>query len=192
MSVEKLIIIGSSAGGPRILKDLFHELPRLKASVIVVQHMPKFINESIRDMIGEQTQMDVQIARHGDILKEGIVYIAPSERHLRLIDNRKIELQDGEKINYVCPSIDMTMQSVQNTTGQSLMGVILTGMGHDGAEGIQHIKKIGGVTIAQNEETSVIFGMPKEAIATGAVDWVLDPIHIRNKIIGTTNLLKSK
>ena len=190
MSVEKLIIIGSSAGGPRILKEIFDDLPCLKASVVVVQHMPKFINESICEMIGERTQMDVRLAQHGDTLKEGIVYVAPSENHLRLIDNRKIELFSGEKINYVCPSIDITMQSVQKKTGQSLMGIILTGMGRDGAEGIQHIKKIGGVTVAQNEETSVIFGMPKEAIATGAVDWVLDPKQIHNKMIVTTGTMK--
>lgn len=190
MSVEKLIIIGSSAGGPRVLKDIFHEVPRLKASIIVVQHMPKFINESICEMIGDQSQMKVRLARHGDLLEEGIVYVAPSENHLRLINNRQVELYDGEKVNYVCPSIDLAMQSLQKKTGQSLMGVILTGMGRDGAEGIQHIKKLGGVTVAQNEETSVIFGMPKEAIATGAVDWVLDPIQIRNKLIVYSGIMK--
>jgi len=188
MPPEILVMIGSSAGGPRILKEIFHDLPRLNAAVILIQHMPRFINESVREILDELTGMDVRIAEDGDELRKGVVHIAPSEKHLRLIDNRRIVLFDGEKVNFVSPSVDIAMKSVQTKQGQNIVGVILTGMGRDGADGIQHIKKIGGVTIAQNEETSVIFGMPKEAIATGSVDWVLGPGEIRNKLIALSGI----
>jgi two-component system, chemotaxis family, protein-glutamate methylesterase/glutaminase len=94
-----LIVIGSSAGGPRVLKWIFNGLPVLKASVIVVQHMPKFINDSLRDSLSSVTRMKVSIAEDGNRLENGRVYIAPSEVHLRVEDNRIIRLSPGEKVN---------------------------------------------------------------------------------------------
>jgi two-component system chemotaxis response regulator CheB len=180
---KNIIIIGASAGGPRILKTIFTGLPKLKASVIIVQHMPKFINDSLRDSLALGTHMKVQIAKNGDTLEHGKTYIAPSEVHLKLIENKTMRLFSGEKVNYVCPSVDVTMKSLILDFGASFIGVVITGMGRDGADGIVHIKKIGGVTIAQDEKTSSIFGMPKEAVDTGCVDMVLTPDEIRTKLI---------
>jgi two-component system chemotaxis response regulator CheB len=180
---KHIIVIGASAGGPRILKTIFTSLPKLKASVIVVQHMPKFINDSLRESLASSTQMKVHIAKNGDSLEDGKVYIAPSEVHLKMIGNKTIRLFGGEKVNYVCPSADVAMQSLVMEFGASFTGVVVSGMGRDGADGIAHIKKIGGVTIAQDEKTSSIFGMPKEAIDTGCVDFVLTPDEIRAKLI---------
>ena len=180
---RKIIVIGSSAGGPRVLKWIFTGLPALNASVIVVQHMPKFINDSLRDSLSSVTAMRVTIARDGDLLENGRVYIAPSEVHLSVVDNRIVRLSPGEKVNYVCPSVDVTMKSLTWDLGVFFAGVVVTGMGKDGAEGMKHIKKLGGTTIAQDEKTSSIFGMPKEAIQTGSVDFVLAPDAIREKLI---------
>lgn len=179
-----IIVIGASAGGPRVLKTIFSRMPKLNASIVVVQHMPKFLNEPLRESLVFLTSMRVELAEDAHFLKPGHVYIAPSERHLTLLGNRKFHLYDGEKVNYVCPSVDVTMRSLVMEPGYSFIGVILTGMGRDGADGIVHIKKeLGGLTIAQDEKTSSIFGMPKEAIATGCVDYVLPPEAIREQLI---------
>jgi two-component system chemotaxis response regulator CheB len=183
MNVRNVIVIGSSAGGPRILKEVFAELPFLDACILLVQHMPKFVNEPLTEALDEITKMNVKVASNGDILENGKVFVAPSELHMKLIDNRIINLSSGEKINYVCPSIDVTMKSLTNSIGIQIVGVILTGMGKDGAEGIKHIHEIGGKTIAQDEETCIIYGMPREAIHTGTIDWVLNPSEIQKKFI---------
>jgi two-component system chemotaxis response regulator CheB len=180
---KNIVIIGSSAGGPRILKTIFNKLPLLKCCIIVVQHMPKFINEHVRESLDSLTEMHVKIAEDGEWLKDGVVYIAPSELQSRLSDNRRIHLFEGEKINFVCPAVDSVMLSINKDYDSQFMGVILTGMGRDGADGISHMKRIGAVTVAQNQETSAIWGMPKEAIETGDVDWVLSPEDIQKKII---------
>jgi two-component system, chemotaxis family, protein-glutamate methylesterase/glutaminase len=185
---KTIVVIGASAGGPRVLKTLFHGMPRLRASVIVVQHMPKFINDSLRDSLAAETRMRVVIAQNGDPLEDGTVYIAPSEVHLVVRHNRSLRLAHGEKVNYVCPAVDVTMNSLFMEFGASFIGVVLTGMGRDGADGVVHVRRIGGVTLAQDEKTSSIFGMPKEAIATGCVDFVLPPEKIRVKIEELTGL----
>lgn len=171
------------------MKDLFTGMPKLNASMILIQHMPKFINQSLEQSLSRITRMEVKIAENGEGLENGRLYIAPSEQHLRLLDNRQIHLSDGEKVNYVCPSADVTLRSLKNQPGLKLIGVILTGMGRDGADGIVHIKRLNGITIAQDEATSVIFGMPKEAISTGCVDWILPPSDIRTKIIELSGIM---
>lgn len=127
--------------------------------------------------------MDVKIPENRDPLKDGVVYVAPSELQIELVENKEIHLFEGEKVNYVCPSIDWLMKSIKKDDKKKLMGIVLTGMGKDGAKGISHMKKLGAVTIAQDQETSAIWGMPNEAIATGHVDWVLSPEKIQKKMI---------
>jgi two-component system chemotaxis response regulator CheB len=180
---KNIVIIGASAGGPRILKAIFDKLPLLKCCIIIVQHMPKFINEHIRESLDSSTVMHVKIAEDGELLKDGVVYVAPSELQIKLDDNKKIQLFEGEKINFVCPAVDSVMKSLHKDHGSQFMGIILTGMGRDGADGISHMKRIGAVTVAQNQETSAIWGMPKMAIETGDIDWVLNPEDIRKKLI---------
>lgn len=183
MFLKRIGVIGSSAGGPRILKEIFTGLPCLQGSLILVQHMPKFVNTTFCESLNEITEMNVKLAEEGEYIKPGFLYIAPSELHCGLVDNRIIHLFNAEKVHYVSPSIDVAMESIKNEVGLRPIGVLLTGMGKDGAEGIAHIKDLGGVTIVQNEQTSVIWGMPKAAISTGKVDFVLDPQEIRAKLI---------
>lgn len=183
MRPHKIVIIGSSAGGPRILRELFTGIPFLNGSIVIVQHMPKFVNESLSDHLNRCTDMMVSVAQDGDRLEKGSVYVAPSEVHFELVNNQRIRLFNGEKVNFTRPSVDVAMKSLKHEPGLDFMGVILTGMGRDGAEGISHIKNIGGITIAQDKETCAVYGMPKEAFETGNVDWVLKPERIKDKLI---------
>jgi len=183
MRPNNIIIIGSSAGGPRILKELFTGFPRINAAIVIVQHMPEFINMSFTGSLNECTDMNVILAEHGDHLESGSIYIAPSSRHLVLRNNTQVQLIDGEKINFVCPAVDATLMSLKPEPGINFIGVILTGMGRDGASGISYIKRMAGITIAQDEKTSIIYGMPKEAFATGDIDFVLSTEMIKTKLI---------
>lgn len=180
---KNIIIIGSSTGGPKILSRVFSDLPKLNASIILVQHMPKFINESLRDSLNRKTEMDIKIAEDGERIVDGKAYVAPSEIHLELINNRTIRLFNSEKVNFVCPAIDVAMNSMKNKHNDNIVGVILTGMGKDGAKGLSHIKHIGGITISQDKETSIIYGMPKVAFETGDVYYVLTPEKIKDKLV---------
>ena len=189
MKPSSIVIIGSSGGGPRILKEILATLPVLNGALIIIQHMPQFLNESIRQGLAACSKMDVKIAQNGEEIKNGTIYIAPSEMHLELVNNVQIRLYRGPKVHFVCPSIDVTLKSLKWEFGIRHVGIILSGLGQDGAEGISYLKKIGGVTIAQSEETCAIYGMPKEAIATGKVDLILTPDEIREwltELIGQT------
>ncbi len=126
--------------------------------------------------------MPVCLAQEGTIIQAGRVYLAPGGVHLTLIRNSMVHLHGGEEVNSVRPSIDVAMNSLTSPVGIRIAGVILTGMGSDGAAGISHIKRIGGVTIAQDQKTSVIFGMPKAAAGTGQVDFVLPTERIADKV----------
>jgi two-component system chemotaxis response regulator CheB len=128
--------------------------------------------------------MPVALAEHGERLKAGKVYLAPGGFHLQLEGNLRVKLCEGPRVNYVQPSVDVTMLSLSKSCGGGkLIGAIMTGMGKDGAEGIQHMKKIGGVTFAQDQASSTIYGMPKAAVETGAIDFVLPPAKIADKLV---------
>ncbi len=173
------------------MRRFFDGLPLLDASIVLVQHMIKCANKSLCKGLNSLTEMEVKIPCQGETIKPGVVYFAPSEIHLELSNNRMIQLVNGQKVCFVRPSVDVTMKSVRKAAEDNITGIIMTGMGKDGAEGLSHIKSIGGVTFAQDENTSVIWGMPKAAINTGNVDHVLSPEGIRNKLISHLGRLRS-
>lgn len=173
------------------MRRLLGGMPRLNAGIVLVQHMPKFINPSVRKTLDGLTDMDVVIADTGNRVDAGTVYIAPSEVHLQILNNERLKLVDGPKVCFVRPSADVTMKSALNRAGFRVIGVVLTGMGKDGAEGIAHIKRIGGVTFAQDEQSSAIYGMPKAAAETGAVDFVMAPEAIQAKLIKMVGVIKA-
>lgn len=183
-----VILIASSTGGTRALRDLFAGMPRLNASILIVQHMPLYINESLRGSLDVVTDMDVKIASDGVLCELGCVYIAPSEVHMDLVNRLRIRLKDGPKVCFVRPSADVLMKSVRAIPGTRVIGIVLTGMGRDGAEGLEHIKKIGGDTFAQNEESCAVYGMPKVAVGTGSVDFVMSPSEMKSKLIQMVGL----
>jgi two-component system chemotaxis response regulator CheB len=163
---------------------LFSELPPLRACIVIVQHFPKFINASFVRTLCRHTQAEVRLAQHGDRVTEGLVLVAPSEVHCRVVSNLHLHLAAGPSVNYVCPSIDVTMQSLSAPApGSRLVGVLLTGMGRDGAAGLAHMKQLGGLTIVQNEATCVVYGMPAEAVKLGCVDFELPPEKIAQFLV---------
>ncbi len=178
-----LVVIGSSCGGHRILDEIFSLMPSLDAAVVIVQHMPDFINNSTRKRLDRVTDMHVEVAVHGRQIEHGTVLIAPSEIHLMITEDRSICLVDGEKVCFAKPSVDIAMMSLNRQPGETLVGIVLTGMGNDGTEGIMHIKRDGGTTIAQESSSCVVDGMPKSAIETGCVDLVLSPAQIKAQLV---------
>lgn len=181
---NNIIMIGVSTGGPIALKRLFSGLPPLDAAIVVVLHIPPGMDYKIAKGLDAVASMPVALAEDGEYLRSGRVYLAPGGFHLTLEGNSRIILEEGPRINFVQPSADVAMFSLLKPLKQKqIVGIILTGMGKDGAEGIRHIKEIGGVTLAQDKESSAIYGMPKAAIDTGAVDYVGDPIEIGRKLV---------
>lgn len=165
------------------LKELFRELPPLNAAFLVVLHITPQMDYRIAQGLDAVASMPVALAYDGDFLKPRHVYLAPGGFHLKLDGNQRIMLCEGARVNYVQPSVDVTMMSLTRPLRGKIVGIIMTGMGKDGAEGIRHIKKIGGVTLAQDQKSSTIYGMPKAAAQTGAVDFVLPPRMIGDKLI---------
>jgi two-component system chemotaxis response regulator CheB len=185
-----LVLLGISTGGPKTLRRLVPNLGRLNAAVLLVQHMPKFINVSVCKTLAASSQMDIYLASDGQKLQAGGFYVAPSEVHMSLSGNNTIKLQTGPKVCFVCPSVDVMMQSV-NRQASKVIGVVMTGMGKDGAQGLAHLKSIGAETIAQDEESSVIWGMPGAAVEMGVADHVLSPERIAEYLRNTVGLLSN-
>lgn len=177
-----LILIGSSTGGLKVLEVLLPRLPVLKAAVVIIQHITPQVDQSFVSSLARVSKMQVSLALEGTNIQPGQVYLAPGGVHLTLVRNSVVHLHDGEKVNSVRPSIDVAMKSLTTPAGIRIAGVILTGMGSDGAVGISHIKQLGGVTIAQDQKTSVIYGMPKAAAGTGQVDFILPTERIADKV----------
>ena len=182
MPCTNIVVIGSSTGGLKVLEDMFPRLPVLKTAIVIIQHITPLIDQAFVTSLARVSKMPVSLARTGQNLQEGQVFLAPGGFHLNLVRNQSIHLYTGEKVNSVCPSIDVAMNSLTPPNGCRLAGIILTGMGCDGAAGISHIKQIGGITIAQDQKTSVIYGMPKAAAETGKIDFILPTDRIADKL----------
>jgi two-component system chemotaxis response regulator CheB len=178
-----IVIIGSSTGGPKTVNKIFSGLPVLNAAVIIVQHILPGFDKGFARNLNLKTEMPVELAETGTIIEKGKAYVAQSRIHMRLRDNARIELYEGAKVNCCCPAVDVTMKSLGKQRAGKIVGVVLTGLGNDGADGTTHIKNLGGTTISQDKETSVIYGMPKAAFETGHVDHVLPDDRIGPKLI---------
>jgi len=169
-----LVVIASSTGGPQTLMQLIPAIPRdFPGTIVLVQHMPGTFTSQFSKQLAEVAGLKVKEAEHGDELKAGTIYVCPGSHHLRISGSGRIDLQEGERINGYRPCADLALESAAAFAGPMCVGVILTGMGADGSKGVQAVKAGGGHVIAQDEATAVIFGMPAEAIKTGAVDQVL-------------------
>ncbi|MGA2811596.1 MAG: chemotaxis response regulator protein-glutamate methylesterase [Candidatus Acidiferrum sp.] len=187
-----VVVIAASTGGPatvmRLAPGFTAEFP---AAVILVQHMPAAFTTQYTAQLSEFTSIRVKEAEPNESLRPGTLYVCPGGQHLRVTPTGRVQL-DGTsgRINGYLPNIDVTLESVASYAGAMSVGAILTGMGNDGAAGSQAIKRAGGLVLAQDEATSVIFGMPSEAIKTGAVSEVLgiDDIYpaIEKRVIGIT------
>ena len=178
-STEKLIIIGASTGGTEAIKDVLMRMPADCPGVLVTQHMPEAFTRSFADRLNGLCRIAVKEAEDGERVLPGHAYVAPGHSHLLLRRsgaNYVTALSQGPPVNRHRPSVDVLFRSAANCAGRNALGVILTGMGKDGAAGMLEMKKAGAYNFAQDEATCVVFGMPKEAIAIGAVDETV-PLH---------------
>lgn len=182
MSSRNLLIIGSSTGGPSALHRVLSNLEPLDAAIVIVQHLPEYITESLASSLSSSSKATIEVAQTGMSLDSGKAFLAPGGKHLKIASDMNLSVCDGEEVNFVRPSVDVTMLSVQPWMFEQVVAVILTGMGRDGAAGIVHLKEMGATTIAQSEETCSVFGMPKMAIETKRIDFVLSPESIAYKI----------
>ena len=167
-----LVVIGASTGGPRAIQRVLAQIPQtFPAPVLVVQHIANGFIQGLADWLDGETQLSVAVARQGEGLVAGRVYIAPEGQHL-VPERRALRLAATPRTTPI-PSVDVTMQAAAQSWSTQAIGVLLTGMGGDGARGLLAIRKAGGVTIAQDQATSTIFGMPNVAIQLGAAQQVL-------------------
>lgn len=184
---KKLIAIGTSTGGPRALQEVIPFIPQnIDAGILIVQHMPAGFTRSLAERLDTMSQINVKEAEDGDVILSGWAYIAPGDSHIKVYKqsgNFMIKLDNGERVTGHKPSVDAMLYSIADLNVSNVIGVIMTGMGSDGADGLTYIKKNRGYTIAQDEESCVVFGMPKSAIKLGAVDKVVNLSNIASEII---------
>lgn len=175
-TTETVVCIGASTGGTESLREVLIELPPSTPGIVVVQHMPEMFTAAFAKRLNSICQVEVREAKDGDAVLPGLVLIAPGNYHMLLQRSGAryhVAVKEGPLVSRHRPSVDVLFRSAALHAGANALGMIMTGMGDDGAKGMLEMKRAGAKTYAQNEETCVVFGMPKEAIALGGVDHVL-------------------
>lgn len=186
VGTQKVIAIGASTGGVEALEHLFHLLPPTIPPVVLVIHMPIGFTKLFAARLNKMMKITVKEAQQADYLLHGQVLVAPAGKHMQIIrhnDRLAVDCYLGEKVQHVIPSADVLFESVAKTLQKDAIGVILTGMGADGARGLLSMRECGAVTIGQNRETCAIYGMPKVAKEMGAVEYELPLDKIADKIL---------
>ncbi|EHC73488.1 Chemotaxis response regulator CheB [Salmonella enterica subsp. enterica serovar Mississippi str. A4-633] len=186
LSSEKLIAIGASTGGTEAIRHVLQPLPLSSPAVIITQHMPPGFTRSFAERLNKLCQISVKEAEDGERVLPGHAYIAPGDKHMELARsgaNYQIKIHDGPPVNRHRPSVDVLFHSVAKHAGRNAVGVILTGMGNDGAAGMLAMYQAGAWTIAQNEASCVVFGMPREAINMGGVSEVVDLSQVSQQML---------
>ena len=178
----KLVIIGSSTGGLRAIKRICSSLPQTMSRILIIQYMQGFMSETFVESLRTMVNMDVELAQDGSLLRDGLILIAPSNMHVRIVNNRMIALKPPKQGNRAITSIDIAMKSIRKMPGVDVTGIILSGMGSDGVEGITHIKEIGGTTVVQSKDTCSVWNLPNEVFSTGTIDMILTPEGIAREI----------
>lgn len=190
-----LIAIGSSTGGVEALMSIFSKLPNRIPAIVVAQHIPPDFSRTLCERFNKLFNFEVREAEDGDEIKPNRVLVAPGGKHLRVVKGTdgtlKAKVSDDAPVNRHRPSVDALFNSVADTVGANAIGIILTGMGDDGAKGLLKLKQMGAHTVAQNKETCVVFGMPRVAIELGAADIVLPLSEIPDIIIAGTTKQKA-
>jgi two-component system chemotaxis response regulator CheB len=175
-TTDSVIAVGASTGGTEAIRQFLSEMPVDCPGIVIVQHMPEMFTRQFAKRLNETCDLSVKEAENGDAIIPGHVLIAPGSKHMLLKRTGAkyyVEIKDGPMVNRHRPSVDVLFRSVSKYAGPNAIGVILTGMGDDGAKGLLEMKEAGAYTLAQDEESCIVFGMPKEAIKIGAVDRIL-------------------
>lgn len=170
---NRIIAIGASTGGTEAIYELIKSLPSDIPGILIVQHIPPMFSRLFADRLNKQTSLHVKEAETGDYVQQGKVLIAPGDQHIRIrriADRYKVEAFYGDKVNGHCPSVDVLFESVAKETRGGSIGIILTGMGNDGARGLLSMRNAGARTIGQDENSCVVYGMPRVAYEIGAVE----------------------
>lgn len=178
-TTEKIILVGASTGGTEALKALLVDLPADSPGILITQHMPEAFTKTFAKRLDSLCKIAVKEADHGERILPGHAYVAPGNQHLLLKRsgaNYMTALSDGPPVSRHRPSVDILFRSAANCAGKNAIGIIMTGMGDDGAAGMLEMHQAGACTLAQDEQSCVVFGMPKEAIARGGVDEIV-PLH---------------
>ncbi|HEY4164679.1 MAG TPA: chemotaxis response regulator protein-glutamate methylesterase [Dongiaceae bacterium] len=185
-TTERIICIGASTGGTESLRVVLEDLPTDCPGTVIVQHMPEKFTEAFARRLNGLCDVEVREAADGDTVLRGQVLIAPGNKHMLLQRSGAryfVSIKDGPLVSRHRPSVDVLFRSAARYAGANAVGIIMTGMGDDGARGLAEMKTAGAYTVAQDEATSVVFGMPKEAIARGAVDKIIPLQNIAGEII---------
>lgn len=189
-TTNKIVAIGASTGGTEAVKEVISRLPSNSPPVVIVQHMPQNFTKAFADRLNDICQVTVKEAEDGEYLSSGKVLIAPGNKHMEIRRsgiNYYVTLFDGPMVFHQRPAVEILFNSVAQYAGQNAIGVILTGMGKDGAQGLLNMRKAGAATIAQDERTCIVFGMPKEAIDLGAAQVVKPLPQITQTILDFCN-----
>lgn len=182
---ERVVAIGASTGGTEAIFEVVKQFKRNIPGVVIVQHMPPGFTKMYADRLNNQCEVAVKEAQSGDRVVPGQVLIAPGDRQMRLVkvgNSFQVECRGTEKVSGHCPSVDVLFSSVARTAGNKAIGVILTGMGGDGAKGLLEMRKAGALTIGEDEPSCVVYGMPKVAYDIGAVQYQLPLTAIATKV----------
>lgn len=185
-TTERIVAIGTSTGGTHALEIVLTALPRTSPGIVIVQHMPEKFTASFAERLNSLSQIEIKEAKNNDRVTPGLALIAPGGKHMMIKRSGTqyyVEVIDGPLVNRHRPSVDVLFRSMAKFAGKNALGVIMTGMGDDGARGLKEMHEVGASTVAQDEATSVVYGMPKEAVKLGAVDTSLPLSNIATKIM---------
>lgn len=178
----RAVVIGASTGGPKVLFQIIGSLPKgLSVPVFIVQHMPKGFTASFAERLDSECPLDVVEAKHNMAISPGTVYVAPGDSHMT-IEYGRIRLDERPKVHGVRPAVDLLFESAVRRYGKETLGILLTGMGRDGAAGMAAIREVGGYNLVQDKGSCVVYGMPGHAAASGVVDEILTPEQIVDRI----------
>jgi two-component system chemotaxis response regulator CheB len=185
-TTHKILAVGASTGGTVAVEAMVKQLPADAPGTVIVQHIPGGFSASFANRLNDVCAMEVREAKDGDRVVPGVILVAPGGWHMVLTKSGAdylVKIKDGPLVHYQKPAVDILFQSVAKTAGANAIGVILTGMGSDGAKGLLAMRESGSLTISQDEATSLVFGMPKEAIALGAASEILPLNNIAGRVL---------
>lgn len=194
-TTNKIIAIGASTGGTKALEVILTAFPPNMPGTVIVQHMPENFTTAFAKRLNELCKIEVREAKDNDSVLPGLALIAPGNRHMILKRSGAdyiVRIKDGPPVHYQRPSVDVLFQSVAKAAASNAIGVLLTGMGADGAKGLLEMNQAGAYTIAQDEQTSIVFGMPKEAIKLGAANEIVPLNKITGQLISVLKDSKKK
>jgi two-component system chemotaxis response regulator CheB len=185
-SPRQLLVIGASTGGTEAIKSVLSRLPAELPGICIVQHIPPVFSKTFAERLNECCALEVREAAHGDEVRPGTALIAPGDYHMVVewaATGYRVRLRQDPPIHFTRPAVDMLFNSAAQCAGRNVVGVLLTGMGRDGAQGMQQLKSAGALNLAQNEATCVVYGMPRAAVELGVVDRVVPLDHMPHAII---------